>query len=334
MKESKSILITLDYELFLGAKSGDYTHCILENTQKLIRLFERQAIRNAIFFVDCAYMAKLKSNSKVAACAIAYQQICDQLRELLNSGHYIFPHIHPHWLDAKWGEQSQNWELNNLSRYRLQSLDDDTLEDIIDQSVEFLRTEIGVQGDLGYRAGGWCIQPFDSLAKSFKKNHIKYDFSVVPGRYNSAEDQYYDFRNAPKKDFYRFSTEPATEDPTGDFVEVPISSLAFSKATKRNDLVRRLYFKLIDNPYSRGMGARFSSGGTTNHESMMVSIEDFFFPLQPELKKMLKQETTLQFIGHPKLFTSTNLRNFERFIIHARSNYRVNFDFLSILNPS
>ena len=41
---------------------------------------------------------------------------------MAEGGHYVFNHIHPHWVDAVYDEQKNEWTLLNDSKYAFESL--------------------------------------------------------------------------------------------------------------------------------------------------------------------------------------------------------------------
>ena len=54
----KKILLTFDYELFLGAKSGSVDNCLIVPTDMLLDVMERHQTK-AIFFVDTTYIMRM-----------------------------------------------------------------------------------------------------------------------------------------------------------------------------------------------------------------------------------------------------------------------------------
>ena len=52
----KNLLITLDYELYLGELSGSVEKCILEPAEKLRVIFKENKLKKIIFFLDTTYL--------------------------------------------------------------------------------------------------------------------------------------------------------------------------------------------------------------------------------------------------------------------------------------
>src|ERR1035437_4606027 len=112
MRHPKKILLTFDYEPFLGAKSGTADRCMLQPVDALRTIMNKYNAK-AIFFVDILYLLNLKKHSELNADFVAVK---DQLKTLYREGHYLFPHIHPHWLDSVYLDDIKEFSLSDLSR--------------------------------------------------------------------------------------------------------------------------------------------------------------------------------------------------------------------------
>jgi hypothetical protein len=55
-------------------------------------------------------------------CLEDLKEIGQQLIEMVKAGHYVQPHIHPHWLDAIYDPTTREFDLLNISRYRFHQL--------------------------------------------------------------------------------------------------------------------------------------------------------------------------------------------------------------------
>src|ERR1700749_4620780 len=115
MLTKKDILLTFDYELYLGAKSGSAEKCILQPTNALRKILNRYDAK-AIFFVDILYLLNIKKRPDLIK---DFEAIKKQLKTLFKEGHYVFPHIHPHWLNAVYAEDKKQFSLTDLSGFSL-----------------------------------------------------------------------------------------------------------------------------------------------------------------------------------------------------------------------
>ncbi len=164
MSGKKLLLITFDYELFLGEKSGTPKDCLIDPTDKLLACLEKYKFR-AIFFVDTVYLLCLKKIAENQAKAKKdLAAIFSQLVQIVNSGHEIHPHIHPHWMDAQYDERLNEWSLKQKEHYTFASLTDVRRRELFDQSIQIIRSILDLaksgQSIDSYRAGGWSIEPF------------------------------------------------------------------------------------------------------------------------------------------------------------------------------
>ena len=95
-------LLTLDYEVYFGRRTGSTQRCLIEPTEALLRVAERHHAPLA-FFVDAGFLLALRREmGKSDALAREHTAVCAQLRDLARRGHELQLHIHPHWEDARW----------------------------------------------------------------------------------------------------------------------------------------------------------------------------------------------------------------------------------------
>lgn len=234
---NKKVIITFDYELFLGQNSGTAHKCIIEPTDIILKLLSKFNAK-AIFFIDAVYLLKLKEVNHKDLILIK-----DQIRRIIKLGHNVELHIHPQWLDA-YKIDNERWGFKSFNRYRLHSLEDKEIDILFKKSINLLE-EIIQKEDKKYeisafRAGGWSIQPFNAVKKHFIKNKILFDFSVNPGLYSNKDSSaYYDFRDAPHDlDCWKFEEDPCAPCKNGKFIEIPVSTLK----VKKIDLWKNYYF--------------------------------------------------------------------------------------------
>ncbi len=340
----KNLLITFDYELYLGNRSGTIDDCMIAPTRHLLEVMERYKIR-AVFFVDTTYLLRLKEQSLVhEACAADFQNVANQLQELVEKGHYVFPHIHPHWLDAQYLADINQWRLNDVSKYRFHKISAADKSKIFDGSVqllsEILHPKFPSYKINAYRAGGWCIQPFSDFIPYFEKHDIKYEFSVFSGVYQFTDAQYFDFSTAPDKPVYRFNTDVCTEVPDGKFIQFNISSIDIPPSLT---LVNKIWIKILNklpgnHGINRGEGqpSRLLSGmqpaAVSGHDlshpgKERICVEDLSAVKLGAYLAFLDKNPYMHFISHPKMITSHNLSVFNKFLKKSLEKYEVETDF-------
>ena len=139
MKKEKHLLFTFDYELFLGERSGNVIDSVIEPTQHILNLLEEYNIK-AIFFVDTTWLIKLKELSEnCPACKNKLQLISSQIINIVKQGHDVFPHLHPHWMDAVYDPQKDEFNLQNITHYRINQLNQEEINKVFDSSIAILR---------------------------------------------------------------------------------------------------------------------------------------------------------------------------------------------------
>lgn len=333
MLGKKKLLLTFDYELFLGSRSGSVDNCIILPTKKVLEILKFYKISNAIFFVDTTYLIKLKENN-CENCRQDFEKIAAQIKEIKNNGHYVFPHLHPHWLDAKYLPEINQWDLSNNRKYSFSVLSNEERKLIFSQSIKILQDIIGAQTEWGYRAGGWCIQPFSDFKPFFEEYNILYEFSVLKGYSCVSDFQNFNFSKTPIKSVYKFSDDVLIENPVGEFTQIPISTIKRNLITKvlNNFFIKFLYKKGITN-YGDGLSTNSASikeskSGNTEMASIelltIINITDY-------ISKFEKMEF-LHFISHPKMLNPHNLSCLEVFLKRVLAKHELNTDFKKMLS--
>lgn len=341
--EQRTLLFTFDHELFLGRRSGSVERCMIRPVDRLLPVLERHGL-SMMFFVDTTFLLELERRSAVSVrCRADLDRIARQLRELVERGHEVHPHIHPHWADARYDEARHEWDLQELRRYRLSSLEEQAREAVFKGSVDLLRRMLApVAPDhrvRAYRAGGWCIQPFADFLPHFKLCGIERDMSVLAGmrRHSNAVD--YDFTAPLPGPVYRFSNDVMRPDPAGPFVEMAISSIPKVRRGLLDALVDKVLWRV---PYGRqmgdGQGVAFvdvpgpdGTMGTMDRE--MVSIELLTVMRYGAYARLIDSTHFVQFISHPKMITRHNLHMLERLLDRCAARYELRSDVEHLLPP-
>ncbi len=309
---SKKVILTFDYELFLGNISGSVEKCLLEPTDKVIRILKETSSK-AVFFVDSLFLYKLKKHD-----IYSYNKIQNQLLEILEIGSEIGLHIHPQWIDANYDDAVGGWKFNSSEFFIINQLDSKNLKNIIKKSVEELYL-ITKKYDEKYRiqsfrAGGWSIQPFFVLKDElFTEYGLKYDSSVVPktSRYQIPFHNY-DYRKASsEKDMWNFTNDVLEEEENGRFTEFPVHSIKINiihiianKFMLRND-------KIFGDGKPNTKNTKtdiYKKIMTTSYRGFSVDrMAPFFF--RKELASTIKSIITI--VSHPKMISKYSLINIE-----------------------
>jgi hypothetical protein len=332
MKAKRTILLTFDHELFLGVRSGRPENCMIEPVNYLLSIFDEFQVKQAIFFLDTTYLQQLRNSEKEQFKA-DYELIKKQTKQLLDKGHYIFPHIHPHWLDAE--PQADSWKLEKLDRYCFKNCSTEEQKNIWEASMEILK-DFGVldyHAVDSFRAGGWSIQPFQHFKPFFDQYGITNDFSVLPGVTTISNAQQFDFSKVKVNQPYRFNEDVTVEDPNGGYHEIPISVRESQVDTLTTKLWKKILFKMGVRSIGKGQGViPKHTGEAKSSEVEMISIELMHQFNLKSYKQFLDEHELMHFISHPKMLSRHNLAILRKFLKYATKNYELDFDYKSLLN--
>lgn len=314
------IHLSFDYELFFGEASGSAQKCLIEPTQKLMDMALKHQVP-LVFYIDAGYLVQLKKHSYILSCQQAYNQVSEQLQNMISLGHEIGLHVHPHWEDSEM--KDERWVIDT-TRYKLADFSETEIEQIISK---YHQTIMDITGKpcKSYRAGGWCIQPFEAIKKALLKNNITIDSSIYPHGFHLSPAHSYDFRNAPNKDVWYFEDNPCIEKHEGVFTELSITPDLIPPLFYWN-----LYLKMRQNPtiYKPiGDGSWlvdrkriYKHFYTSTHH---FACADGFFAsrLIPILKKLEQSNKThMMVLSHPKSLATYSFQALDNFINHAKQN--------------
>ncbi len=337
MAGQKKILVTFDCELFLGKRSGSVINCMLLPTSKILNLLTKHKA-TAIFFIDMLYLCRLKEVAeKFSEAKSDFDLIESQLIEMAEQGHYIFNHLHPHWLDAIYDEQKNEWLLEDASKYAFEALSESKREIVFERTMnllnEILRKASKKFTPDGYRAGGLYIQPFTSFKKHFEKHGIKDDFSVLINAIGESDSGADNFNfSGITKNIYRFNNEVAAEEENGAFTEY---AMRFVEIPIVYRLLNSLFYRLFSKSKKHqrhGNGISTSNRIYSSRKKRFASTETFAVEMLNEIKlplylKEVEQNSYLHLLSHPKLVSDYNLKVFDKLLGKLATMKDVEFDF-------
>lgn len=306
--KKKDILLTFDYELFLGRKSGTPTKCLIEPTRKLLDVLERQGIK-AAFFIDVLYYARLLECKATDKDATAVRT---QLKEIVQQGSSLELHLHPQWLDAQY--EAGQWSFPTYDSFRLHQLAE---QDIVSLFVsgKALLEEIARESDPDYRvtafrAGGFCIQPFRSVLSAFAQSGISIDSSVAPGTMMQTDTHAFNFMHAPNVSAYRFTDDPTRQKSDGPFVEVPIATYRKGVAAK---IARKVTSKLWPSRFrcagdGYGIDHAVPWWRKLSASQRMLTLDGEMLPHELAKQVQACPRDLVTIISHPKSLSSVSLQ--------------------------
>lgn len=327
VEKKKQILLTFDYELFLGGKSGTPQKCLLEPTEKLLTIFGKRGIKGT-FFIDVLYYQRLLESDATLEDA---RRIKQQLQDIVARGSRIELHLHPHWLDAVY--KSGEWQFPSYDRFRLQSLSRENITGLFAAGVQLLES-IGkeVRADYkvrAFRAGGFCISPFTLLKPGFLSNGIIIDSSVASGIVaGESQTHRFDFRNAPNKESYRFNDDPTVAATEGLFHEFPIAT--FRREAFPFKYIRKIWSTISPKtfrPVGDGLGLSFPSPPLWKRflpSLVMFSLDGELLPGELARQVGSASRKRITIISHPKSLSDISFLCLDRLL--AEKHEFIGFD--------
>ncbi|MCR9012821.1 hypothetical protein [Gabonibacter chumensis] len=327
----KNIIITLDYELCLGQKTGGIYDTLILTTNKLLDLFSKYKVK-VTFMVDMAYLLRMKelslNNTKLQE---EYLIILNHLKEINNQGHDLELHLHPQWLYST--HDGSEWHLD-FKHYKLSDLNSNEVKRLFSEAIDLLST-IKKDKVIAFRAGGFSLQTLENYGQILRANEIKVDTSVVPGEKENSIYHVYDFSHIPKKDLYPFQDNVSIEVSNIDLYELPISTISYNPFKY---LLIKKKLKTTGNYtlYTRGVGIgnNLSKMQVLKHllpqllrkKSTGASLDGIMsaFLLKHFNKYCVENPNFENYVilGHPKGVSDDSLKNTEYFLKATVGNYK------------
>lgn len=319
-------LLSLDYELFFGKNTGSVEQCLIIPTQKLITLLDKFNAKVSLF-VDAAFLIKLRELSpQHPELLTQYKQIQTQLLALSEQGHDIQLHIHPHWVDSSY--EHKRWKINT-KRYRLHDFSSSEIIKLVKEYKRELQ-QFSYHDIFAYRAGGWCIQPFDTIKEALKNNDIWLDSTLFNNGYSDEPTRPFNFQKMPSKAYWSFSDDPLQVTQNGFFTELPISSIKTSPLFFWKLAFRKKFSGKKFKPFGDGQAMVAHSNyyierltKTTYGPVMLDGAKAG--QLQQAFNEHLqfkKQNAIFNVMGHPKSLSPFSLAKLQTFL---EKNKNLNF---------
>jgi hypothetical protein len=336
----KNIILTFDYELFLGRNLVSSQEVLVNPTSELLAKLNESAIK-ATFFVDLTYLLCMHNNlhhnqadiskNDTQLLADEYNCVLENIDDMLLQGHEIGIHFHPQWKDAVY--EDGKWGFSTFEHYALHNLTKDEIDELFATGVKLFhelhqRTNTALPRNISFRAGGWCIHPFEYVSEKFVQHGITIDSSVtIP--FNRTPFFYPGEIPTPKKQLkhrssWRFSADPLIEDKAGKFTEVPID-ICFSSLL---DLIKAQSKSQPGNWKKRGTFIPTTTGirkkllrvkkilNLGEHTMLTLDVENAAVRFSQFHKYMNQTKTDkgFVFLSHPKQFGGPSMEMIDRLV--------------------
>lgn len=335
------IVITFDYELFLGPITGSVDKCLIEPTNAYLDIAEKYNI-GYVFFVDVLFLLKAREYIDLyPELKRDYTKVIEQLTFASKSGHNLELHLHPQWYYSTYNVNG--WSLD-FSHYKLSDCPIQDIREMISKGGQLLYEITGVWPK-AYRAGGYSFYNNIEVANLFKENGIKYDSSVLMLSKSSGQFQTYDYSGIKNFNSYNFDFENSVRTNNGLFVEYPVSCAFFPHLfySLKSKLVTRRNKGLLK-VFGDGKGVGYLKKETLKEnksflaklfkKTLIRASLDFYnacfiFDMYKRVKR--KNSQLLLIIGHPKNATLYSFKILEKFILKVgknKSNKIITFRYL------
>jgi hypothetical protein len=243
----KTIVLTLELELFFGSDSGTVENSMIRPVRKLLELVAKHKMKFTVFWDVMHYIRICQLANDTPDLQLDKELIENEIKHLLKEGHDIQMHIHPHWLDSTW--DGHKWVFD-YTRYKIQDLSDSPNPDDINtilgcitiarKTVEKVCREVIHNYHVtSFRAGSNSTIPFEALGQALLENQILIDSSAVKGIERLVSFAPIDYTWMPEIQYYPFKNSPLVFDSNGQFWEFPIETIAIGPA-------RRLYLNMVN----------------------------------------------------------------------------------------
>lgn len=318
-----NIFLTFDYELFFGPQTGTVEKCMIEPAEELMRIAGKKA--KLVFFVDVGFLIRAEYFSQTyPELSKNVNVVRFQIKRMVDQGHDVQLHIHPHWEKSVY--KDGKWEIKAEGSYKLDDFSDETIVDIVTRYKSYLDELAGFK-TTAFRAGGWCIQPFDRLKKIFLEIGIRYDSSVIPGMKYETEHYRFDFSSVEGQEPYSFSSDVCETEANGEFIEYPISSWVYTpvfywKLYSFGRLLPSQHKMVGDGSFIPQPGRKKS--GLTENTRHHVSCDGYYSSVLKQALSSFEKtgRQNMVVIGHPKGMTEYSFNKLEDFIRIAEKNHQ------------
>ncbi len=322
------MMISLDYELFFGPEAGSVENCLVSPVTALLDVLNKYAAKLTLF-VDAGYLIRLRDQAtqhpQLGADLTAVKRHLEQVSQ---AGHDIQLHIHPHWEDSHF--DGKQWCFDT-SRYRLHDFNEIEIGRIVRDYKHELEG-LSCHEVFAYRAGGWCIQPFDKIKAALLANGVWLDSTVYKHGLSEDPSRWYDFRHTSAAPWWYFSDDPTQEDKQGPFVQIPISTVPLSPLFFwKMALVKKLASRRLK-PFGDGQVMPQTSGyylsrltQTTFSPASIDGVKASTLSQALNYHLRHEREGIFNVMGHPKALSPYSIEQVDRFLAKQRQMEYITF---------
>jgi hypothetical protein len=321
MKEQNKIIISFDYEIYFDG-SNNY-ESLLSNTEKIL-ITAKKTQSKLVFFVDIMYLIQLKKHQH----SEIYNRIESQINDMIQDGHEVQFHFHPHWIHARFDEVDKKWIFDS-SEYSFSDIIEkyglEYAKQQFNDAYQFLNQQFKLKSN-AFRAGGLSIdQSQNELIELLKFNKIQYDSSVMPGL--KLKGKYIDInhKKAPLSAYWTVENSFLNASQNGHLIEVPLMSINPDKINKIKRIWTSVQYRWVTfvnrkNYYTKAeprqiIDLKITESDYPRNITFDKSRTRDLILLKFFTKEFLKEDKQLMCIlSHPKSFIHPSFDVFENYL--------------------
>ena len=335
-----NLCITFDYELFMGENYCPEEDVLIRPTDAIGEMLHDVGV-SATFFADVCCPMRYRQMQKAAFP----RQFDEQLVRLHAIGHDVQLHIHPNWLAADTVGEKVRFE---REKFRLHNWADgenyETVTRIILDGKKYLENLLTPADPdyrcVAFRAGGYCIQPEQKIARSLREAGIVIDSSVCCGFAYEGDGMSYnysDFRE-PFNCWFSENTgfaAQSTEETDNAIFEIPVGGFGrFPQrliVSKRNKPLRReaprgrsmsLEHRTVDRSFFHRLRSSVKSVNMLTYDSYNEKAMSYMLR---SLARHTKGNVYTAVIAHPKMMHEAQIANMRASLLKLKNERNIRF---------
>lgn len=318
-----NILLTFDYELFLGENFYSPEEVLFNPTATIVSLL-RQYNACGTFFADVCSVSRHKDFGLNDYCA----RFGKQLNCILHNGNDVQLHVHPNWLTSEFNHGKWEFDKDHYSLHSFASSKEglERIKQILTEGVNYLYETLLPENPgyrcIAYRGGGYCIQPILEILPSLISLGIKIDSSVAA--FSKVDDiyRYRDYSEMPQSlNWYMNYRKKWNDESNSGLFEIPIwasknnlikklinpDAVSFKRDPKRGEFIT----------YNKKPSGIINTALSYMNGRTLFSLDSMCAQYIWSKLVQLSQEKGNGYVAiicHPKLFGINALNNLETFL--------------------
>jgi hypothetical protein len=319
------VILSFDYEIYFDG-SHNFER-LLSNTDEILQIAKKYE-NKLVFFIDIYYLIKLEENS----LSEIYRQLHNQIQLILQNGHDIEYHFHPHWINSKYEKESSTW-IFDPSEYSLSDIINkygkEYASEYFNKGIKKMETEFGYI-PCAYRSGGLSINQNQSdLIQLLIDNKFKYDSSVLPGLFMDGTYIHTDHTNAPRTAWWNIGTDSGflneSKSLSSKLIEIPIMSMRKNALPMYKKILTSIRYRI-----SKIINSIFNKNSEVTGNTLNLGIKKTKSPNSLTFDKSRIQDimlfkiftsnyfnneiTVMCILSHPKSFYQQSFQVFESYL--------------------